>query len=62
MTTIDQTDTRHSTVDSTTTMSADSAEPYFTHRIQPRVALLAGALLAILVIATFIYGQFAPGI
>ena len=61
MTTINQTDTRHSTVDSAT-MSADSAEPYFTHRIQPWVALLAGAVLTILIVATFIYGQFAPGI
>lgn len=44
------------------TMSADSAEPHFTHRIQPMVALFIGTLLTVLIIASFFYGQLAPGI
>lgn len=50
----------HTTTDQT--MSADSSEPHFTHRIQPLVALIIGALLTVLILASFFYGQFAPGI
>jgi hypothetical protein len=50
----------HTTTDQT--MSADATEPHFTHRIQPLVALLIGALLTVLILASFFYGQFAPGI
>lgn len=46
----------------TTQQTTDSAEPHFTHRIQPLVALLIGALLTVLITASFFYGQFAPGI